>query len=353
MIRHGWLALAIVVGISLARNAAADAPKLDVIVRVTSSAERELLTRILGQVADLDVTLTTDDTPLEATLPAQLTSADVLAAGHHARVVVWFLPRNEGAGLLLCISEPAAGRVLVRAVQQSELGPLTSAALEEAALVVRNALRALAAGGTIGVERTVYAPTKPKPVATPAPPPPKHGGDLAAFGGLGAQIGTDGVAGNANTALWLGVRSRVFELRLDGSMGAPTDTVSPYATFHIARDVLAIAASIDVGRSASWDLDVGVRAGAIAYVRTTRDPSPSVVAAPLGVSGAGLAGLEVRWRWRPTRAAWGIVALVGVDAVLGAPTFELATPTGFIHVFTPSVAQPRALLGFELEAKVF
>ncbi len=334
------------------RAASAD-DHLDAVVRATSVDDGELFKRIVGQVADIDVTLTKDETPLEGTFIVQLMSADALAREHHARVVLWFVQSTDGSGWLLCISEPKTNRVLVRVVGRGER-TLTSAVLEQTALVARDALQALAAGGTIGVERAAYEPRPalPPPIVTLASKPSRL--QVAAVGGLGAQVATDGAVANGAVALWLGARTRALELRLDGLLGVPTDTASPYATFHLTRDLLAVGASLNVARSRSLELDVGGRAGAFIYLLATRDPSALVTpSGHVSVSAAGIVGLEVRCRWRPTGAAWSIVLGGGVDVVLGAPSFGLTDGTSFVRVFTPLVAQPRALMGFELASRAF
>jgi len=326
---------------------------LDAIVRVAAPSDGALADRVRGQIADLDVELTTDAAPLETTLPAQLAKADALAKQHAARaVVVWFLTRPDGV-LVVCVSEPRAGRVLVRELGRPESGELSSATLEQAALVVRNALRALAAGGTIGVERSVYEPPPPPPPvvkarAIEAPSKPHAAASATGFGGVGARASLDGLFGTSAAWLWLGIGWRSFEVRLDASIGAPTDAVSSYATLHVARHTFALAASADLLRGRTLDFAIGGRAGGTVYVRTTPRTDPTLAAAPRGVTGAGLVGVETRLRWRPTEGAWALVAAAGVDFTLGAPTFGVNAPT-FVHLETPAVVEPWLALGIEFD----
>jgi hypothetical protein len=335
--------------VALARSADAQSTsRIDAVVRVTSADDRVLFTRILGQVADLDATVTEDERPLEQSFTDQLNGADDLATLHHARVVVWVLPRTRAEGLLLCISEPRAGRVLVRAVGEG-LAPnnSTSAVLEQSALVVRNALRALAAGGTIGVERKTYDEPRAQapPPTHPSTRPPQR---FVGVAGIGGDVGVDGTVGRGGLATWLGGRGGIFEFRLDASFGVPTDTTSLFATLHVTRDTFALASAATIVRSQWWDLDVGGRAGAALYLRMTRDPRSLVTPAALGIAGAGVVGLELRGRFRPTRGVWAIVLAAGLDVLLGAPTFGLTESSGFVPLFTPTTLEPRALLGIEL-----
>jgi hypothetical protein len=323
-------------------------------VRVATPADRDLLERIRGQIADLDVEMTTDAAPLEATLVAQLARADALAKTHAAEraVVVWFTAR-EGGGIVLCVSEPAAGRVLVRTIGSTE--QLSSAVLEQTALVVRNALRALAAGGTIGVERSVFEPPPPPKTPKPKPPAPvvpvrEHGGAVG-FGGVGAIAGLDGLFGTSAIWTWLGARWPSFDVRLEATFGVPTDAVASLATFHVARHTFALDASIELLRSHALDFALGARAGGIVYVRTTRDTDPSLTPAPLGVTGAGVLGIEARLRWHPA-PMWAFVATAGVDFILGPPTFGVNAPT-YIRLEEPAVVEPRVGLGIEFTPRFF
>ncbi len=344
------------VALLVASGAAADEP-MRAVLRVTGEGDDALLARVRGQAADLDVTLDTQATPaVEPTLAGQLAEADALAAEHEARVVVWFTAIPGSPGLLVCVAEPKGGRVLLRRVGRDQAGgPPTSATLEEAALIVRSALRALAAGGTIGVERRTLAPrtAEPKP---PVPRPRRQRPPrvvIAAVGGLGLQAGTDGADGDAAAATWLGLRVRAFEARVEAAFGVPTDTPTPYGTLHIARHAVTLGASVALVRRARWDLAAGARAGALLYVRQTRAPAPELVASTTGLEGAPLLGLELRLRWRPTADRWALVGAAGVDTVLGAPAFGFSGAGGFVSYLTPATLQPRAFLGLEFSSRSF
>jgi hypothetical protein len=133
--------------------------------------------------------------------------------------------------------------------------------LEQAALVVRSAFRALAAGGTIGVERSAYEP--PPMIVKPSKPrAPVHARQqgVVGFGGVGAIAGLDGLFGTSAVWTWLGARWPGFDVRLEATFGVPTDAVSSLATFHVARHTFAMDASVGFS-IARGRFRIGGRAG--------------------------------------------------------------------------------------------
>lgn len=146
------LVLVLVPGLllSAAAPARAEAP-MRAVVRVPE-AEPALWARVRGQSSDLDVTLTRVRDAGEPALADQLEVAARLARAHQARVVVWFRPLPGRRGVIVYVAEPGADTVFVRRLPQGKGSVAArSATAEAAALVVRSALRALAAGGRIGV----------------------------------------------------------------------------------------------------------------------------------------------------------------------------------------------------------
>src|SRR5262249_30201480 len=105
-------------------------------------------------------------------------AAGAIAKQRGAQAVVWFEPVPEsGAGVLVLVADPRAGRILVRRIDAGGRAPgatlrdLDSATLEAAALVVRTALHGLAQGAVIGIERAEVAGAAPPPPPPPPPPP--------------------------------------------------------------------------------------------------------------------------------------------------------------------------------------
>src|SRR5215468_4237697 len=169
------LAAAATIAVIAARAAA---EPMAVVVRDGGDA-RLAVTRLRGQLADLDVALTIAPDPIESALEGQLAAANRLAATSGARAVVWFIAR--GGGLAVAIATPADHRLFVR-----EIPPAAPSAVAEAAAVAaRGALRAIGEGGRIGVEVPDREVPPPAVLAAPAPPrtaPPSALGVALAIG---------------------------------------------------------------------------------------------------------------------------------------------------------------------------
>ena len=199
------LATALALAAAFSTPAAAQDVPLRVAVRVASPIDTALLERTTGQTSDLDVELLPQPTgPLEPSLAEQLVTARSLADTAGADVVVWFgaAPQDAGPGAVLVhVADTRSGRVLARVVAgNADAGTDAvapdSATTEQAALVVRSTLRALAAGGTIGVEAPVVAvaiapqpgsPAGPvaQPSSRPFPSPPSSSAPVPAAVRLG------------------------------------------------------------------------------------------------------------------------------------------------------------------------
>src|SRR3954467_1106237 len=163
--------------------------RVGVVVRA-GSRDATIVTRLRGQLADLDgVTVTVDDGAVEPTLEGQLAAAERVGA----RVVVGFTPR--GKTLAVAIATPQDHRLFVREIPQSS----ESATAEAAAITVRTAVRAIALGGTIGVEVAPAAAV----VVTPEPPPraPRVEASTTIAAALGWQLAFDGGADRGAHAL--------------------------------------------------------------------------------------------------------------------------------------------------------
>jgi hypothetical protein len=334
--------------------------------------------RIAGQAADLDVAVSIARGPqLEGRLTDQLAAADGLAKERGARVVVWFeLDARAPGAVLVFVSEPASGRLLVRRVGGEEGSTPTSATFEAAALVVRSALRALAAGGVIGVERDEVlrergaqpaAPVPmrksaaPRPETPPAPlrsrePPPEKaptespGEGLSWLGGVGFQIAADGAAeaGALSIVGHGGLMLRPLELGVIASAGLPSASKDPFASVALSRYSAAATAAWQALRGPTLDGLLTARLGVLLFVRSTEDARPRVVAAPTRTSVSVLLGPELALRWRPTGGGWGLLGGGGVDWVPGAPEIGYEVEGAFQSALGIWRFQPHGRVAFEL-----
>ena len=139
----------------LAGRAVAQAQPLIAVLLVNDDGEAELAGRVEGQTSDLELSLVVERRAGGAGGP-DLAQATAIAGRHRARVVVWF--QRDASSWLVHIAEPSEDREFVRRVAVASQGDLASSATAEGvALVVRGALQALAAGGSIGVAEPLAA----------------------------------------------------------------------------------------------------------------------------------------------------------------------------------------------------
>jgi hypothetical protein len=324
-------ALAIAATMTALAAPAAAAP-LVVVVRDGGDAALAV-TRLRGQLADLDVQLTIAPGAVEPALDAQISAAARLATERGARAVVWFIARR--GGLAVAIATPADHRLFVREIPAAD----PSAVAEAAAVAARGALRAIGDGGTIGVE----VPVRP---AEPAAPPTRIGVSVA----VGWQVALDGGADAGAHAI--AQRTSVTA----GSWGASLALSWSPALRHAAGDAAGVTVNLARGaaalgierRLASFAL--GVSAGVAVYQRTTVATPADLAATPAATTAAFVAGPELRWQWHPAGSAIGIAAVAGVDVVVGAPALAVARGTDVMEVGALRTVQPR--LGLSLVAEL-
>lgn len=317
----------------------ARADRLGVAVR-EGPHDAVILERLRGQLADLeDIELTVDASAPEPTLDAQLASAERIASEHGARVVVWFVPR--GRAIEVAIATPAEHRLFIR-----EIPPATDSTMAEAAAIaVRFALRAIAAGGTIGIELPVVAPHEPAPAPAPAPPVPATPG-FALEASLGWQATLDGGPSPAaqalvqRTSLARGPWAASFALAL----GVP-GTWRPAPD--VALDVSRSGALLELERRLGGGFAAGLGAGALIYHRSTTAAPSGLAPTPSASTPAFAATAELSWHAHVARRI-GIVVALGVDVVAHAPAASLARDNTVEVAGTIRAAQPRASVAVEI-----
>ncbi len=303
------------------------ADDLATVIRIADDADKQIAKRIEGQTVDLDVTLVRERTgPIEDGLSRQFQTATRIAEERGADVVVWF--RRDDDATIVYVADPRAGTLFARRIGAAS----DTAVAEAAALVVRSALRALAAGGTIGVEAPPPPPPEPetdpepppdpKP-APPPPPPPTRSTPTRWHAAVGWQASIDGESpsGQHGLAVEIGFARRRFTLALAGVASLPVTLEDDLTAVDLARHSVAIAALYSVHRTDTLDVSIGLAVGGAAFARsTTATKDPGVAATPATTTLAGVIGPELRARWTLSPGAGIAIDLtVGADAVAGAP----------------------------------
>ena len=325
------------------------------VLLVGGPRDAELVTRVEGQVADLDATLERDTTVMPSSpLPVQLVTARRLARTHTADVVVWFV--MDRGDVIVHVTDTGGDRVLVRRVEAGGDAMATSAAIEAAAVIVRTAVRGLAAGGEIGV--TVERELPPDPVVEPPPPPTARDEDLGSVRPLrpSATVGWSSVLDGESSTGHHGVSARLgvaggpwrFAVALTHRPAASME--SPMATIDVERQTIGIALGLDVAggaqlrRAARWRLNTEVGFAMTRFGRTTTATGITVEPTADRATWTPTATPAVRIARRLARGAWLELAL-GADLVARAPEFGVATPTGFATIGRLWPVEPHAALG--------
>lgn len=326
-----------------------ESTSFDVIVRIADADDRLLLERVRGQTNDLDILLFSDSlsNELEPSLPEQLATARKLSDAQNVRVVVWFT-RDQGT-LTVLVAEPSAGRILVRALEPPEGRLGTSAQHEAAALVVRSAIRALAAGGEIGVTETEVvappAPAKvevkpPAPAPTTAPVHPKEpiplGWELAQH--LGAHVALDGVSPYGQYAFSgrLVLRRQAFQLELRGALGFPSLLEDSVARVNLLRHEALVYVGYVPVATQSWLVSIAAGGGMNVFM-TDVDAIAEGLQASEQSTILGAIGLDGTVRFMPRWAR----GHVGFAAVLGAELLPAAPVIGYFDAEGSFIASER------------
>lgn len=306
---------------------AALAERLVAVVLVADAADREVASRVEGQTSDLDVELVVAARPASSVIDPAVT-----ARGRGARVVVWF--ERGASSWLVHVAEPAEDRELVRRVAaRGEMAG--SATAEGVALVVRGALRALAEGGSIGVEasadavRRGFAALGWRVVAAGGPP---------VHHGVGARAGV-------RAGRWHGAVSTAFFPAVSLDEAA--------ATIEVERWSLAAGVGLELGAepgsaSRRWRLGLALDGGAARFERvTTRaegllSPTPPESIWSPTVSGRGQLARRLGGR------VW-LELTVGAEVLLRAPEFGVASGSTFsVHTRLRPI-EPLGALGLLID----
>ena len=319
-------------------------------VVIEAPVEAPLLDRIRGQTSDLPWSVEVVP-PLKPRPDTPLARARAVAAAHGARVVMWFEPR-AGGGVALHIAQASEGRLLTRTLGPAEAGEgdptlARSALFETVALAVRSSLRALIAGGQIGVAVPEPAVASPPP-APPPPPPPPSGLQprLTYTAHLGWQTAFDGQSPyQQGIAAGAGIRGGPWFGGLSVATSLGTSLTDARTTVALTRHTAALTGGRTLWGDAGLRLAAALSAGAALYRRSTTVPSSGALAAEPRTSGAFVAGAELRLDWLPAGLDrhLGLRVSAGGDALVGAPRLQYRqgdrlVPRGSVWAIQPRVA---------------
>lgn len=332
---------------ALAIAAPARAEPMRTIVRLAPAPGEdgdELWARVRGQTSDLDVVLIRVDDDGEPALTHQLQAASRLAVAHDARAVVWLRPLPGQPGVVVYVAEPDADRVFVRHVPQREPGlAARSATAEAAALVVRSALRALAAGTPIGVPaRSLVAEQAPGPPSSPMSSPLGLRWHLAAHW----QAAADGAQrlGHHGAALRVGLGRGAWQVHATVATHPAATLADDRARLRVARHGAGLGLAW-LQDAAALRLGAALDVSALLYTRTTAAAAPGVVAAAPAYLPALAISPGVHVRVPLGMRALSLELAVAADVLVGAPEFVYRR-AGATEVHTRLwPVQPRASLG--------
>jgi hypothetical protein len=302
-----------------------------------------LAQRVRGQVSDLPIRLIETEEPgAEAPMSQQLDVADSIARQQGARVVVWFAPLDPRAprpGLLVVVAEAARGRVLVRRVESEAARPAAggpadfdSATLEAAALIVRTALRGLAEGAVIGLDRSeVTGPAaKPAPLppllrpatvmVVPRPLPPTAPARWIAAVGWHADYDGQAIQQGLTGHVGYAIGRWAAGLLVAPSLGV--ELADRWATLHLGRHAFGAFGQLLAVETTQAALGFSVSAGAILFQRSTSLPAPNVAPTASALNPVFFAGLRAHAGWFPPwlGGSIGVWIDAGAEVVPGAPT---------------------------------
>lgn len=356
---------------------------LRVVVRIASTADRALLPRVRGQLSDVSAQLIVVETaPLEDSFAGQVQLAHELAERESAEVVLWFASVTEGVqSVLVHVAMPREGRILTRRLQAESAAAsskLDSGVLEAAALAVRSAVSALAAGGSIGITteaaiaatggensaRAMQPSAAPEARKLPAALPDAERDDSAPIMGAGGSpvqarsqffFGVQGLIDGQSASGQRALHARAsmllgaFSLTAYGSYALPATIPDDVFLLRVARHAAGGALDVRTDLSPRTSLAVGLHAGAALFVRTSRAKTAEARANPDALTAAFAFGPETELAWLFAEH-WGVGLHLALDVLPNSPLFRAQAAAD--GVSSPQAHQlwafqPRLSVGFE------
>jgi hypothetical protein len=324
----GLLALVLTV---LAGRAAAQARPLIAVLLVNDDGEAELAGRVEGQTSDLELSLVVERRAAGGA--PDLARATAIASRHGARVVVWF--QRDSSSWLVHIAEPSEDREFVRRVAVASEGDLASSATAEGvALIVRGALQALAAGGSIGV-------------AEPLPATPGDGRrGFAAIGWRAVSAGGPSI--HHGVAARAGLASGRWHGDITTGFYPAVAIDDQSATIELERWSFAAGLGVELAPGTAWRAGFALDAGATRFARVTTsaegafDPTPPEIT--WSPSGSGRARLARRLAGR----AW-LELAIGAELLLRAPEYGVRSGGSFVIHPRLRPVEPFGALGLVID----
>lgn len=337
-----------------------------------AAGDRALLTRIRGQVSDLELELSvvqagsTDQSAVDAAIH--------LSAEPGALALVWFERDDAHVDRVLVHVSAASGEPNRAATRQIGAGAvvvdglLSSATLEAAALFVREALRELARGdlGTAGtISRSDAASdSAPRQAQRAKPASNAHStrattrgeteGERAASSALSLRAELDWLAvldarsfsPRSGPFLSLGGAFRTLELSGFASTSLLMTEEDRYGVIRLRRTAFGLRVRREWRLSRAVSLDLGLLLGIALYARGVERLAPGVRQQNDHSSASGLIGPELRLGWAPGAGHWQLGLMASVSAVPTAPRSGYEVDGNFQPTLTIWRVQPS--LGFGL-----
>jgi hypothetical protein len=145
-------------------------PAIVFIAPSTAELDKELRDALTAQLSGASAELVFEHFAAEgASLRRQMQEASAIARAHSAAGVFWLDPQPDGDWLLYFV-DPDGNRMLVRRID----APAISAGVEAVAVITRQSIDALLAGGTIGMQSVPKSQASAVPPSQPAAPLEPH-----------------------------------------------------------------------------------------------------------------------------------------------------------------------------------
>jgi len=388
----------LLLGLALAAPAQARADELSrrTVVRASTAVDMAVFERLEGQSNDLPVERVLVHTE-ETTLHDSAAHAELLLAEQRAAVVFWFAPL-PGRYLVFASLPEQQPLLLARLERSDERAPheLSSSALEIAALVMRDALQALAAGVAVSAveptedeipetraphdfeaEPTSEAATEAAVLATgqtqiaanreAVAPPQSHSpreserrpttaavaveprdprtAGLNLFVGLQGLADGSGKLGRQGAGLRLGVELGAVELGLAGAVSLANRERDVLGELSIARHDARATLALRMGgqEHALW---LGAGGGLALYARSTAATSEQLTSSAARITPALLLAPELGYAWMGQYVGLGVRAALDITPL----------PPRFVYegegapdeaAYAPPVLAPMLALGLQ------